>query len=68
VVRVTELLPAALLAALVVVSTFASDRYLAVDARAAGVVAAAVALAARLPFVAVIVVAAVVTALVRAVA
>jgi branched-subunit amino acid transport protein len=67
VVRVAELLPAALLAALVVVSTFVTDRSLAVDARAAGLMAAAIALTARLPFVVVIVTAAATTALVRAV-
>jgi len=62
------LLPAALLAALVAVSTFADGRHLAVDARAAGVAAAALALWRRANFVVVVVVAAVVTASVRAIA
>ena len=62
------LLPAALLAALVAVSTFADGRQLAVDARAAGVAAAALALWRRANFVVVVVVAAVVTASFRAIA
>jgi branched-subunit amino acid transport protein len=68
VIRLTDLLPAALLAALVVVGTFVADRALVVDARVAGLAAAAIALAARLPFVVVVVAAAAATALVRAVA
>lgn len=67
--RLVGLLPAALLPALVVVNTFAGDRRLVVDARAAGL-AVAVALVAgskgRAPFVLVIVGAAAATALVRA--
>ncbi|HET8758372.1 MAG TPA: AzlD domain-containing protein [Solirubrobacteraceae bacterium] len=56
-----------LLAALVVVETFGHDQRLAVDESAAGLAAAAVALAARLPMFAVVVIAAAVTALLRAV-
>jgi branched-subunit amino acid transport protein len=65
VTRLAELLPAALLAALVVVSAVVVDRAIVVDARLAGLVAAAVALALRAPFVVVVVVAAVVTAITR---
>jgi 4-azaleucine resistance transporter AzlC len=60
-----DLLPAALLPALVVVNTFATDRHLVLDARAAGMGAAAVAAWRRAPLPVVIVLGAVVTALVR---
>lgn len=63
--RVVELLPAALLAALAVVSTFGDGASLVLDARAAGLLAAGVALWRRAPFVVVVIVAAVVTAVVR---
>lgn len=66
--RVAVQLPAALLAALVVVSTVGGDRALVVDARLAGVVAAGVALRLRAPFVVVVAVAVTVTGLLRAVA
>jgi hypothetical protein len=56
----------ALLAALVVVETFGRDHALGVDESAAGLLAAAAALAARLPVIAAIVIAAVVTAGLRA--
>jgi hypothetical protein len=62
------LLPAALLPALVVVNTFAGDRQLVVDARAAGLAVAVVASWRRAPFVVVVVAAAATTALVRALA
>jgi len=66
---VVALLAPSLLAALVVVDTFAGeDRSLAVDERAIGLAAAALALAARLPMVVVVLVAAGVTAGLRAVA
>jgi branched chain amino acid efflux pump len=65
-VRCVALLPAALLAALIVVGTFAADRSLVLDARAAGVGVAAFAAWRRAPFPVVIVLAAVVTAAVRA--
>jgi branched-subunit amino acid transport protein len=61
-----EALAPALLAALVVTQTFASGRALVLDARAAGLAAGAVAVLLRAPLLAVIVVAAAVTALVRA--
>jgi branched-subunit amino acid transport protein len=64
--RVISLLAAALLAALVVVQTFADDQELVLDARAAGLAAAAGALALRRSFVVTMLSAAAVTALVRA--
>lgn len=63
--RTAELLPVALLAALVGVGTVLSGHRLVLDARAAGVAAAVVALALRAPFLVVVVVAAVVAAVVR---
>lgn len=66
--RCLALIPAALLAALVVHDTFGDGKALVIDARAAGVAAAAVAAWRRLPLVVVIVVGAGVTALVRAAA
>jgi branched chain amino acid efflux pump len=65
-VRCVALLPAALLAALVVVGTFGGDRMLVLDARAAGVGVAALAAWRRAPFPVVIVLAAAVTAALRA--
>ncbi|MCO8127970.1 AzlD domain-containing protein [Acidimicrobiia bacterium EGI L10123] len=64
--RIAQLLPAALLASLVVVSTVAGDRALVVDARLAGVVAGGVALRLRAPFIVVVAVAVAVTGVVRA--
>lgn len=64
--RVAGLLPVALLAALVAVQTFASGQSLVLDARAAGLAAAIVALLLRAPFLVVVLVAAVVAALLRA--
>jgi branched-subunit amino acid transport protein AzlD len=55
-----------LLAALVVVETFGGDRTLVVDETAVGLLAAAVALLARLPMFAVVVIAAATTAAARA--
>lgn len=63
--RLAELLPPALLAALVVVSTFVQDGSLALDARAAGLAAAAAALLCRAPFVVVVALAVVTTAVGR---
>ncbi len=63
--RLTLLLPGPLLAALVATSTFVDDRAWTIDARAAGLVAAAVALWFRLPFVVVVAAAAATTALAR---
>ena len=63
---VSHLAPA-LLAALVVVDTFGHDQKLSADESAIGLAAAAVAIAARLPMIAVVAIAAAVTAAVRAV-
>ena len=63
--RFATLLPTPLLAALVMTSTLTKDDQILFDARIAGVVAAMVALAKRVPFVFVIVIAAAVTALWR---
>lgn len=65
VTRLADLLPAALLAALVVVSGVAEDAAIAVDARLVGLAAAAVALSRRAPFVVAVVAACAATALVR---
>ncbi len=64
--RLALLLPAALLAALVASSAVVSDRSLTVDARLVGLAVAALALWRRVPFVVVVVLAAAVTAAVRA--
>lgn len=66
VLRATALLPAALLAALVVVQAASTGRHLVLDARAVGLAVAVVALRLRAPFVAVVVLAAVTAAGVRA--
>jgi branched-subunit amino acid transport protein len=63
--RVVALLAPVLLSALVVTQTVGGDNELVLDARLAGVGAGAVAIAARAPLPAVVVVAAVTTALVR---
>ncbi len=63
--RTAELLPVALLAALVGVGTLVTGHRLALDARAAGVAAAVLALLLRAPFLVVVVVAAVVAAVAR---
>ena len=67
VLRVATLLPVALLAALVAVQTFGSGRALVLDARAAGVAVALVAVLLRAPFLLVVVLAAATAAIVRAV-
>jgi branched-subunit amino acid transport protein len=66
--RMITLLAPALLAALVAINTLGGDRELVIDARLPGVLAAAVAIKLKAPVLVVIVVAAVVTAGVRAVA
>lgn len=66
--RLAELLPAALLAALIAVNVAAGDRRIVVDARLAGFVAAAVAVWCKASFLIVVVVACTATALVRALA
>lgn len=62
---VTEMLPAALLASLVVLQTFSNGQHLVLDARAAGLVVAAGALLLRAPFIVVVALAAVTAALLR---
>ncbi|MBA2951312.1 AzlD domain-containing protein [Streptomyces himalayensis] len=64
--RLAALLPVALLAALTAQQTFADGQALVLDAKAAGLAAAAVALLLRAPFLLVVGVAVVVTAAVRA--
>lgn len=64
--RLIGLLPAALLSALVVVQTFADGKALALDARAAGLAAAMVALALRASVLVVLLVAALTAAGLRA--
>lgn len=66
--RLALLLPAPLLAALVATSSFVDDQRWVFDERAAGLAVAAVALWKRLPFVVVIILAALTTAAIRAVA
>jgi hypothetical protein len=65
--RCLALIPAALLAAIVVKDTFSVGRHLVIDARAAGVAAAALAAWRKVPLIGVIVIGAAVTAVVRAV-
>ncbi|WP_060883065.1 AzlD domain-containing protein [Streptomyces caniscabiei] len=65
--RLAALLPVALLAALTAQQTFADGHDLVVDARAAGLAAAAVALLMRAPFLVVVAAAVLVTAGVRAI-
>ncbi len=64
--RVADLLPVALLAALIATQVFAVGRDLAVDARVLGLGAAAVALFLRAPFLVVVAVAAATAAIARA--
>jgi branched-subunit amino acid transport protein AzlD len=64
--RTAVLLPVALLGALVVVQAFASGRHLELDARAAGLAVAAVAILLRAPFLLVVALAAGTAALLRA--
>lgn len=63
--RVADLLPVALLAALIGVQVFGSGTHLAVDARLAGLLAAVAALLLRAPFIVVVLVAALTAGLVR---
>ena len=67
VVRASERLPVALLAALIAVSTFAEGRTLVLDERAAGLAAAGAAVALRAPFLVVVGVACAVAAVLRVV-
>jgi hypothetical protein len=66
--RIAALLPIAMLAALAAVQTFADGKHLQLDARVYGVGAAIVAIRFRAPFIAVVVIAAATSALVRATA
>jgi branched-subunit amino acid transport protein len=63
--RVADLIPVALLAALVAVQVFASGSHLTIDARVAGLAVAVVALLLRAPFLVVVVAAALTAALLR---
>lgn len=63
--RVADLIPVALLAALVAVQALSSGRELGVDARLAGVAVGFLALLARAPFLVVVAAAATATALLR---
>ena len=63
--RVVPLLPVALLAALVATSTFSTGRHLVVDARAAALAVAALAVVLRAPFLVVVAAAAATAALLR---
>jgi uncharacterized membrane protein len=64
--RSAALLPASLLASLVVIETFTAGQHLVFDARAAGLAAAVIALLLRAPFLVVVIVAAAVAAGCRA--
>ena len=66
--HIAELLPVALLTALIATQTFTTGHHLQLDARAAGLLAAAIAVRFKAPFLVVVAVACVVTALMRVVA
>lgn len=63
--RISDLIPVALLGALVAVQAFSAGQDLTADARLAGVGAGGVALLAKAPFLVVVIVAASTTALIR---
>jgi branched-subunit amino acid transport protein AzlD len=63
--RIAAALPVALLSALIVIQTFTTGHRLVIDARAGGLVAAAIAVALRAPFLVVVGVAAGAAALIR---
>ena len=63
--RIADLIPVALLAALVAVQVFARGTHLTLDARAAGLAVAVIALLLRAPFLVVVVAAALTAALLR---
>jgi uncharacterized membrane protein len=65
--RVSEMLPAALLASLVVLQAFSAGQQLLLDARAAALVVAVGALLLRAPFIVVVALAAITAALLRTV-
>jgi branched-subunit amino acid transport protein len=66
--RCLDLIPVAMISALVALNTFSDGQQLVIDARAAGVAAAVVAAWRRAPLIVVIVLGASVTAIVRALA
>jgi uncharacterized membrane protein len=63
--RTVPLLPVALLAALIAVNTFSSGTHLVIDARAAAIAIAGIAVVLRAPFLVVVMAAAATAALVR---
>lgn len=63
--RMSDLMPVALLAALIAVQTFGSGQHLVIDARLAGVAVAGLAVWRRWPFLVVVFLAALTTALLR---
>ncbi len=65
VLRISAMVPIALLAALVALQTFTTGTRMVIDARAAGVAVALVAVLLRAPFLLVVVIAVVTTALLR---
>ncbi|MBM3686641.1 MAG: AzlD domain-containing protein [Actinobacteria bacterium] len=64
--RITALIPVALLSALIGIWTFVDGQAIGIDARVPGVIAALIALILRAPFLIVIITAAAVTGVVRA--
>lgn len=66
--KVAELLPVALLAALIITQTFSKRQELTVDPRAAGVAVAVIAVLRRAPFLAVVTLAAAAAALLQLIA
>jgi branched chain amino acid efflux pump len=68
VMHIADLLPVALLTALIATQSFTSGRHLQLDARAAGLLAAVVAVRLKAPFLVVVAVACAVAALVRVIA
>lgn len=65
--RLSGLLPIGLLAALVSIQTFSTGQHWTIDARAAGLAVAIVALILRAPFIVVVVIAALTAALLRSI-
>ena len=63
--RTVPLLPVALLAALIAVNTFSTGTHLVIDARAAAIAVAGIAVVLRAPFLVVVIAAAATAALVR---
>lgn len=63
--RIADLIPVALLSALIAVQVFTTEHHLTVDARALGLGAAVIALVLRAPFIVVVVVAAATSAIAR---